>query len=286
MEAMGPKADKNAIRKAFSKAASTYDSSSLLQNDVATELLGMLRAFTPQNEYACVNLNVPHIVPASEINILDIGCGTGRLTGGVKSLFEGARVYASDIALPMLLKAGENISEQLVTLVQSDCEALSFEDSSFDIVTSSLTYQWAADIPSAFKEANRVLKTGGLFAFSTLGTRTLRELRESYSLTEYPAGLMTFKGPEYLARVLKNAGFEISAMERRDHVRTYGNLRELVRTLKDIGASPPLKRGKVGLSAGAVLRKAERIYQEMFPSGDGDGVTATYEVIFVTARKV
>ncbi len=286
---MAIRIDKNIIKKSFSKAAGSYDSNSGLQRAVAEDLLGLLGSVTPRREPAyagAASNSLPQAALVSEATILDIGCGTGRLTGGIKSLFPEASVCASDIAFPMLVKSRENLGVTGFKPVQADCEALPFEDSAFNIVASSLTYQWATDIFSAFKEANRVLRKNGLFVFSTLGPDTLRELRECYSLAKSAYKyLMTFKSLDEVAHELKKAGFNVESIERRNVIRTYEDMRGLISTLKNIGASPPLNGGGKGLSTGSTLRTAERIYKERYSSESGEGVKATYEVIFVTAWK-
>lgn len=282
--------DKNIVKKSFSRAAQSYDSNSGLQRSVAEDLVKFLGSVAGLRKPAYAGLiseSLPREIHAYETHILDIGCGTGSLARGIKSLFPSAGLCASDIALPMLVKASENLyGTGAVELVQADCEALPFKGSAFDIVASSLAYQWAADSFSAFKEANRVLKKNGLLVFSTLGPGTLKELRECLSMAKSAyTSPMTFKGPDEIALELKKAGFNMEAIESRNTVRTYENMRSLIRTLKNIGASPPLNHGEKGLSAGSALRTAERIYKERYSSVNGKDVLATYEVIFAAAQK-
>jgi malonyl-CoA O-methyltransferase len=274
--------DKNTVKKSFSKAARSYDSNSGFQRSVAEDLLKFLGSILESRRPAYAGPifhGIPQDIAAHEARILDIGCGTGGLGRGIKGLFPGAILCAADIALPMLAKAGENLNNA-VELVQADCEALPFRGSTFDIVASSLAYQWTESF-SAFKEANRVLKKNGLLVFSTLGPGTLLELREclSVALPSYTSP-MTYKGPVALAHELERAGFNVESIDCRNTVRTYENMMSLIRTLKMIGASPPLK----GLSVGPSLRRAGRIYKERYSSIDGK-VLATYEVIFAAARK-
>lgn len=282
--------DKNIVKKSFSKAAQSYDSNSGLQKSVAEDLLqflGTVMEFKKPAYAGSISHGIPRDNFAFEAHILDIGCGTGKLAGGIKSLFPGASLCAADIALPMLVKASENLyGAGAVELVQADCEALPFKGSVFDIIASSLAYQWAADSLSAFREANRVLKKNGLLVFSTLGPGTLNELRECLSMARSAyTSPMTFKGPDEIALELKKARFNVERVENRNTVRTYKNMRSLIRTLKLIGASPPLDREEKGLSIGPALRTAEKIYKERYSSVDGEDVLATYEVIFAVARK-
>lgn len=269
--------DKITIRRSFSEAASTYDSSAGLQKEVADELAAMATGLAAMKEYACSSSTAtgPVFTDTSHL-VLDIGCGTGRLIGSLKKSFPGSMVLGSDIALPMVRKAREKLKACGLTV--SDCEALPFADSIFDIVASSLTYQWT-DLKASIGEAQRVLKPGGVLLFSTLGPATLRELRECTGAGA-PA---EFKDAGEVSAELKKAGFIEAAAESKTIVKRYGSLMELIKTLKNIGAAPrPSDCRDKGLSA---LRRAGAAYKERFPAPEG-GITATYEVIFASGIKV
>ncbi len=272
--------DKINIRRSFSEAASTYDSSSGLQMEVADELADMAAGLAARKEYACsTSAATRPVFAGTDHLILDIGCGTGRLIGSLKKSFPKSIILGIDIALPMVLKARENL-KACVGLTVSDCESLPFMNSVFDMVVSSLTYQWT-DIRASISEAQRVLKPGGLFLFSTLGPMTLRELRECTGAGA-PAA---FKDAVELSAELKRAGFEEAASGSSIVNKRYGSLRELARTLKNIGAAPrPSGRHNKGLSKGTALRRAEAAYEERFPSPEG-GIIATYEIIFASGIK-
>ncbi|MBI5586864.1 MAG: methyltransferase domain-containing protein [Deltaproteobacteria bacterium] len=284
--------DKDTIQRSFARAADTYDRSSALQKEVASDLARCVETLVgspdfghPAFERAGLDRMLTEVrLSARTEKVLDVGCGTGNLVAELKKVCRRARVYASDIALPMLLKARENRAE--ATLVASDCESLPFASSSFDMVTSSLTYQWAASLTAAFREAERVLRPGGLFVFSTLGPSTLNELRASYKearASSKASSLMEFKKMDEVSEELSGAGLELISLESLPVFKRYADLRELLRTLKNIGASPPLDRNR-GLSVGSVLKEAGRVYAGKFPAPGGDGIIATYEVIFTAAR--
>ncbi|HAO92940.1 MAG TPA: hypothetical protein DDW94_09890 [Deltaproteobacteria bacterium] len=255
--------DKGMIKRSFSRAASTYDEFSSFQKETAEEVSRRLASLVENGEAP---------------SVLDIGCGTGRLMGLINASIPGARVFACDIAFPMLLKTRENNGPSCSGLVASECESLPFIDSSFDIAASSLTFQWA-ELSAAFSEAARVLEKSGLFIFSTLGPETLKEIRECYP--GYHG--LEFNNCDEIENGLKAAGLDPLFIEKRIVRKRYANLMELLRTLKYIGASPPLECGK-GLSPGRALKEAGRSYARMFASADG-GVYATYELMIAAARK-
>lgn len=259
--------DKSAVKRSFSRAASTYDDFADFQYEAAKEVSDALKELLPEGG------------DGSGISVLDIGCGTGSLAELILPSLPGARVFGCDLAFPMLRRAGEKLGQRLTGLAVADCEALPFRDASFDSAVSSLTYQWAGDLSSAFAEACRVLKPGGLFALSTLGPGTLSELKECYP--GYRG--LEFKASDEVLNEAERAGLEVISADKRLVKKVYKDFFELLRTLKHIGASPPLERGK-GLTPGRELKEAGAAYARKFPA-EGSGVIGSYGLMIITARK-
>tara|TARA_Y100000768_G_scaffold383984_1_gene367139 strand:- start:23388 stop:24140 length:753 start_codon:yes stop_codon:yes gene_type:complete len=95
--------------------------------------------------------------------VLEIGAGDGLHT--VSLLETGANVVASDISPSALKLIKKNIPKEYkssLKTVVADMEALPFEDSSFDVVTSagSLSY---GDSKKVLSEIHRILKCEGYF---------------------------------------------------------------------------------------------------------------------------
>lgn len=289
--------NKDTIKRSFSKAAHTYDSSSEVQKEVVLELSDFIRGFAPEDNFVLLrggSKTGPPLAVKDRTLILDIGCGTGSLTSSIKEELPAASVYGCDIAVPMLLKAGENLGWPL-RAAAADMEELPFPDSSFDMVVSSLTYQWALDARRAFGEAVRVLKRGGLFAFSTLGKQTLHELKKSFKeargmVLSGHKGVkkepVRFLNAGELRSCLSMAGFEVMEVKNHLRLKRYKDLRALLNTLKNVGALPNVKDGGAGFSKAVVFKKAEGIYKQRFAASNGDGIMATYDVILAAARKV
>lgn len=265
---------KNTIKRSFSEAAPTYDRSAAFQREVAEALSARIPALINKGEYACAAPSFAFFNEAP-LRLLDIGCGTGYLMERASGI-PGLKVFGCDMAQPMLVRASGKTG--LEGLAAADCESLPFADEGFDIIASSLAFQWA-DISASFEEAERVLKPGGLFIFTTLGPETFRELRACYA-GKTP---LEFHDISYLRDMLVKAGFIDITLECRVIIRRYESLRSLLRTLKEIGAAPSAPCGE-GLGGAALIRKAEREYATRFPSPDG-GIVASYEVIFASARK-
>jgi malonyl-CoA O-methyltransferase len=94
------------------------------------------------------------------------------------SRFAESHGVALDIAEGMLDHARPLGGAQ--HFIAGDAERLPLQDSTCDLIFSSLAVQWCADFEAVLSEAFRVLKPGGIFAFASLCVGTLFELRDSW----------------------------------------------------------------------------------------------------------
>lgn len=96
------------------------------------------------------------------MRVLETGCGTGFYTEiFVKT---GVELYAVDLAQNLLDKAIEHCAGLGVHFKLCDVEDMPYEDDFFDAVIG-IRVLHHFDMPSAFKEINRVLKPGGSIGF-------------------------------------------------------------------------------------------------------------------------
>ena len=100
-------------------------------------------------------------------DVLEIGCGGGQCS--VYLAEKGARAVGVDLSSKQLEHARRFAEERRVDVrfVESNAEDLSmFADESFDLVFSAYALGFVQDIGRTFREAFRVLRPGGLFAYS------------------------------------------------------------------------------------------------------------------------
>lgn len=99
--------------------------------------------------------------------ILDLGCGIGQLTVGLKERFPDAEVWGLDVAGPMI-RYGHMRAVELgvgVNFAQRLAEDTHFPDNHFDIVTSYLMHHEvpAENSKDILREAHRVARPGGYY---------------------------------------------------------------------------------------------------------------------------
>jgi SAM-dependent methyltransferase len=99
--------------------------------------------------------------------VLDVGCGTGVV--GLTAARLGATVTGVDLTPELVAHAKENSELMGVPAewLQGDAEALPLPDASFDFVVSQFGHMFAPRPDVAVREMLRVLKRGGVIAFST-----------------------------------------------------------------------------------------------------------------------
>ncbi len=104
-------------------------------------------------------------LPEKELQVLDVGCGTGIVTAAMASL--GHRVTAVDLCSNMLEKTKENLQKLglMADLICYPADILPFEDNTFDVVVSR-NLIWALPEPEkTLREWRRVLRPAGMLLY-------------------------------------------------------------------------------------------------------------------------
>ena len=95
---------------------------------------------------------------AGRRRLLDLGCGTGFVINLAKDLYD--EIHGVDITRAMLDRV--DVSAGNITLHQTPCESLPFEDGTFDVATAYSFLDHLADYSLVLREAFRVLRPGGM----------------------------------------------------------------------------------------------------------------------------
>ncbi len=109
-----------------------------------------------------------HTTELSLARVLEFGCGAAQCARALAG--EGIAVVATDISTRMLA-AGKQLNERTgihVPLIAADAVHLPFAASSFDVAFSSFgALPFIENLGEAFRELSRVLRPGGILAYST-----------------------------------------------------------------------------------------------------------------------
>jgi trans-aconitate methyltransferase len=98
-------------------------------------------------------------------SILDLGCGTGKLTAEIATLAYKGNVTGIDPSTGMIKKARERCGAiQNITLKQMPAQGMTYT-AKFDLVFSNLALQWINDIHRVAGLIYQSLKRGGRIAF-------------------------------------------------------------------------------------------------------------------------
>jgi malonyl-CoA O-methyltransferase len=262
--------DKRLMRRAFERAAPSYDAAALLQREVGQRLVE--------------RLDWVKLAPA---RVLDAGCGTGGISRALALRYPEAQVLGLDIAAGMLRMAHQAepwwrrklpfLSRHAPLYVGGDLERLPLADSSVQLLCSNLALQWSNDLAATFAELRRVLAPGGLLMFSTFGPDTLRELRQAFAGLDAYTHVNRFMDMHDIGDELTYAGFATPVVDMEFITLTYTDLMSLLRELKAIGAHNVTTGRGHGLMGKNAWRGMLANYEKLRRDGR---LPATYEVIY------
>lgn len=107
---------------------------------------------------------IRRINPKKGGKVLDLGCGTGRLTRVLADYVgpEG-QVVGIDPDTERLKIAREKHSAPNNVYLEADAEHLPGED--YDLIFSNFVFQWVKNKEAVFQQAQKILKHSGLLAF-------------------------------------------------------------------------------------------------------------------------
>jgi ubiquinone/menaquinone biosynthesis C-methylase UbiE len=116
------------------------------------------------------------------INILELGCGTGNTwIGKENQIPKNIKIILTDISPLMIEKSKEKLDKiKNFSFQIMDIQNLPFEDKSFDIIIANHMLYHVPDIAKALSEIKRILKDDGSFYTTTIGKDSLKELQDIY----------------------------------------------------------------------------------------------------------
>lgn len=205
--------------------------------------------------------------------LLEIGCGTGHLTAALAETGLGGDWLITDLSPAMVDRArarlGESPARRFAPLDGEHGPTPA--EAPFDLVCSSLAFQWFEDPASAARRLMDWVRPGGWLAIATLSERTFHEWRTAHAALGREPGTVPLPPPDRFAALFPGARV-ITETETERHQ----TARDFLHALKAIGAATPAP-GHRPLTPGE-LRRVMREFEAA-------GAQATYQVATVLWQK-
>lgn len=210
-------AKKEGIRKLFDNIAPDYDK----LNHILS--LNIDKGWRKKAVKEILNTTLP-------VSVLDVACGTGDFTIEIaRKAPAGSKITGIDLSEGMMKIGREKIMAAGVdaVMVQGDCEALPYDDFSFQRISVGFGVRNFENLEVGIKEMHRVLTPAGKLVILELSVPSNPLIRWCYKLYflkilptiggwisgdrgayEYlPASVLRFPAPDKFVGMLKDAGF-------------------------------------------------------------------------------
>jgi len=261
MHSVQTSSSKQAIARNFNRAATTYDSAAIIQQEIGKRLLERL-------EFIKIDPTV----------ILDLGSGTGFISSALEKKYPKAHLVNLDLAEGMVNFSKKNHHSFNQSYICGDGEFLPLNNHSIDFVFSNCALHWFFNPQKVLEEICRILKPEGLLLFSSFGPDTLKELGESFATLDQDTHINTFIDMHDLGDMLLQTKLSDPVMDMECLRLTYKNITGLIQDLKLTGAGYVYKKQKTGLSPKNTLDKLKTAYE--YYRDPTSLLPATFEVIY------
>jgi malonyl-CoA O-methyltransferase len=260
---------KQGIRRNFARRAGSYDRHAAMQRFMAHGLVAAAGKW---------------LVRARRI--LEIGCGTGYLTGLLRQANGQARLVALDLDAALVTAAQRRLGPEAgVAFLVADGEAPIRGE--YDLIIANAAFQWFTRPGQTLAAYYRGLAPGGVLAFSTLGPATFQELAAALTQaarnlslpTAPPIPAQGFGDRETWTHLLAQAGFRKLHLTRELVTITFPTVPEFLKALQATGATNPRP---CPLSP-RLLTALITAYQTSYAK-DG-AIPVSYEMIWAVAQK-
>ena len=244
--------NKDLVKFRFKKSIATYDSSAVIQKEMAHRLVGKIL------EYCGKNFD----------KVFEFGVGTGFLSKNILNEISFKEYYANDIIEESEFCIRNIIKD--VKFLPGDIEKINIKEN-FDLILSNAVMQWIYDTDELLLKIKNNLKDSRYFAFTTFGERNFKEIKQTTGVA------LNYLKPETLKAKCENF-FKIVNFEENLETLYFDTPLEVLKHIKYSGTNG-IKTINWTVSK---LKAFEEYYRQNFSSGNK--VTLTYNPIFVVLK--
>jgi ubiquinone/menaquinone biosynthesis C-methylase UbiE len=181
--------------------------------------------------------------------VLETAAGTGIVTTALAERLPTAALIATDLNQAMLDHAATKPALKRVEFRQADALKLPFADASFDVVVCQFGVMFFPDKVAGYREARRVLATGGRFVLSVWGS--LLDNPMTRVVVDAVGARYSQNPPRFLARTPH--GHSDASVLRRD-LAAAGFEQVAVETVTLPSRAPSAEDAAIGLCQGTPMR--------------------------------
>jgi len=256
--------DKNSLAMRFGNSSVGYEDATPTQDMMSRFLMEKI---------------TQHFSDKKISSILELGCGTGRLTRQLIEAFPEAQVTAIDISSDMVLHAKKLCSK--ANYIEADAEKYVHSlANKFDLIVSNAAIQWFENPQITLKKALELLAPRGYMAIATFANRTFFELSSAfknaydfYGIAErhHVLPMMSLKE---LQNILPQTEIFDSIIQK-----TFPSVRAFLRSIQEAGAVNSL--GERFVIPKKVFKKMVEYYLTNHSDHKTGEVFATYHACYI-----
>ena len=184
-------------------------------------------------------------------DVLETAAGTGVLTRAMAARLPAAvRIVATDLNQPMLDQAAKRQSgDRRIEWRQADALALPFPAASFDVIVCQFGTMFFPDKVAGYKEARRILRSGGHFIFNVWDRISENEFADV--VTQALAVIFPNDPPRFMART-PHGYHDVERI--REQLRAAGFAEIVIHAVGEKSKAPSPRDAAVGFCEGTPLR--------------------------------